>query len=165
MQACRPFSNGRITWFRRISLRHHVQSQWLSLIPALEHLVEIKDALKKLVIDKLPKQDKNIRDNDKDLDVKRGLESKEITVEIEFLITVKPLFDEFMTKFQKEEPMIHLFYPSCEKLLKTVMGRLLKSKAYTDKNGTALMEVDVDDCKLQLSTDQFKTMHGTILYI
>ena len=130
----------------------------------MEHLVEIKDALKKLVIDELPKQDKNIRDNDKYLNVKRGLELKEIAVEIEFLITVKPLFDEFMTKFQMEKPMIHLLYPSCEKLLKTVMGRLLKSKAYTDK-GRALMEVDVDDCKLQLSTDQFKTMQGTLLNI
>ena len=98
----------------------HVQSQWLSLVPALEPLVEIKDALKKLVIDELPKQDKNIRDSDKYLDIKRGLESKEIAVEIEFLIAVKPLFDEFMTKFQKEEPMIHLLYPGCEKLLKTV---------------------------------------------
>ena len=46
-------------------LLHHVQSWWLSLVPALEQLVEIKDALKKLVIDELPKQDKNIRDSDK----------------------------------------------------------------------------------------------------
>ena len=97
-------------------LWHHVQSQWLSLVPALEWLVEIKDALKKLVIDELSKQYKNIRDSDKYSDVKRGLESKEIAVEIEFLIAVKPLFDEFMTKFQKEELMIHLLHPSCEKL-------------------------------------------------
>ena len=131
-------------------------------MPALEWLVEIKDALKKLVIDELPKQDKNIRDSDKYSDVKGGLESKEIAVEIEFLIAVKPQFDEFMTKFQKEEPMIHLLYPSCEKLLKTVMARLLKSKAYKDKKGRTLMEVDVENCKLQLSTDQFKTMIGNV---
>ena len=31
----------------------HVQRWWLSLVPALEWLVEIKDALKKLVIDEL----------------------------------------------------------------------------------------------------------------
>ena len=73
-------------------------------------------------------------DSDKYSDVKRDLESKEIAVEIEFLIAVKPLFHEFMTKFQKEEPMIHLLYPSCEKLLKTVMARLLKSKAQGRKS-------------------------------
>ena len=67
-----------------------------------------------------------------------------------------------MTKFQKEERMIHLLHPSWEKLLKTVMARLLKSKAYTDKKGRALMEVDVDNCKLQLSTDRFKTMQGNV---
>ena len=107
-------------------LHHHVQSHWLSLVPALECLVQIKEALKKLLIEELPKRDKHLKDIEKYLDVKKGLESCEIAVEIEFIIRVKPLFDEFMTKFQKEEPMIHLLHPNCEKLLKTVMGRLLK---------------------------------------
>ena len=127
-------------------------SHWLSLVPALECLVQIKEALKKLLIEKLPKQDKHLKGNEKYLDVKKGLESQEIAVEIEFIITVKPLF-EFMTKFQKEEPMIHLLHPNCEKLLKTVMGRLLKSKAYTEKKGRALMDIDVGNVQLQLTTD------------
>ena len=135
---------------------------WLSLVPALECLVQIKEALKKLLIEELPKQDKHLKDNEKYLDIK-GLESCEIAVEIEFIIKVKPLFDEFMTKFQKEEPMIHLLHPNCEKLLKTFMGRLLKSKAYTEKKGRALMDIDVDNVKLQLSTDQFKLMQGMYL--
>ena len=42
------------------------------------------------------------------------------------------------------------------------MARLLKSKAYTGKKRRALMEVDVDNYKLQLSTDQFKTMQGNV---
>ena len=93
-------------------LHRHVQSHWLSLVPALEHLVQIKEALKELLIEELPKQDKHLKDNEKYLDIKKGLESHEIAVEIEFIITVKPLFDEFMTKFQKEEPMIHLLHPN-----------------------------------------------------
>ena len=40
----------------------HVQSHWLSLVPALEHLVQIKKALKKLFIEELPKQDKHLKD-------------------------------------------------------------------------------------------------------
>ena len=83
----------------------------MSLVPALQHLLHIKDALKKLLLEELPKQDKKIKENEKYLDVKKGLKSKEVAVEIEFLIAVKPLFDEFITKFQKEEPMIHMFVP------------------------------------------------------
>ena len=59
----------------------------------------------------------NIDKNDRTWLLK-ALESKEVAVEIEFLLTIKPVFDEFMIKFQKEEPMIHLLYASSEKLLK-----------------------------------------------
>ena len=93
-----------------LALLHHVQSRWLSLVPALQCLLHIKDALKKLLLEELPKQDKKIKENEKYLDVKMGLESKEVAVEMEFLIAVKPCYDEFITKFQKEEPMIHLLY-------------------------------------------------------
>ena len=132
----------------------------LSLVPALQCLVHIKDALKKLLIEELPKQYMKIKENEKYLDVKKGLESKEIAVEMEFLIAVKPLCDKFITKFQKEEPMIHLLYPYCENLLKGVMGRLLKSRAYTDKKGATLKQVDVEKVELQLNIKQFKSMQG-----
>ena len=44
-------------------------------------------------------------------------------------------FDSFMTKFQAEEPMIHLLYSNCEKLLKVALGRLMKSGEYMHKKG------------------------------
>ena len=96
---------------------HHVQSLWLSLVPTLERFLTVKQALKKLLLEEMPKKDKNIGKNDKYLAIKRSLESKEVEIEVEFLISMKPIFDVFMTKFQAEEPMIHLLYPSCEKLL------------------------------------------------
>ena len=81
---------------------------------------------------------KKFSKNDKYLSIKRALESLEVDVEIEFIITTKPLFDEFMTKFQVEEPIIHMLYPSSVKLLMTAMGRLMKIKVYTEKSGAAL---------------------------
>ena len=65
-----------------------------------------------------------------------------------------------MTKFQKEEPMIHLLYASSEKLLKTTMSRLLKEKAYMDRKGDKLKEVKVDEVNMQLSNDSFITKQG-----
>ena len=44
-------------------LWHHVQSRWLSLVPALQHLLHIKDALKMLLLEGLPKHDKKIKEN------------------------------------------------------------------------------------------------------
>ena len=61
---------------------HHVQSQWLSLVPTLQCLVTIKDAVNKLLLEDMPKNDKNIRKNDKHLSIKRAIQSKEVDVEI-----------------------------------------------------------------------------------
>ena len=65
-----------------------------------------------------------------------------------------------MTKFQMEEPMIHMLYPSSVKLLKTAMSRLMKSKVYTEKSGTVLKQVNVEDVELQRKNDKFKAMQG-----
>lgn len=143
-----------------LTILRHVQSRWLSLVPALERLVNISSALKKLLLEVLPKNDKNILKNDKYLSIKKALESKEVETEIQFLISVKPVFDEFLVKFQMEEPKIHELYPSCEKLLKIVMGRLLKNGVFVEKNGRALKEIDVDCIENQLKDEAFKAMQG-----
>ena len=137
----------------------HTQCRWFSLISALQRLVKVKEAVKKLLVE-VGRNDKNIEKNDRYLAIKKASESKEVAVEIEFLLTIKPVFDEFTTKFQKEEPMIHLLYASSEKLLKTTMSRLLKEKAYMDRKGDKLKEVKVDEVNMQLSNDKFTTKQG-----
>ena len=54
--------------------------------------------------------------------------------------------------------MIHLLYPSTEKLLKTLMARLLKSDVYNGKNGRALKDIDMEDVSLLLSSKRFNEM-------
>ena len=141
-------------------LLRHVQSRWLSLVPALQRVISMKAALVKLFVDELPKNDKNITKNDKYWTIQNALESKEVEIQMEFLISIKPIFDEFLTKFQKEEPMIHLLYPNCEKLLKLTIGRLMKNKVYKDKRGEDLKKINVEKVEMQLTSDQFKQMQG-----
>ena len=141
-------------------LLHHVQSRWLSLVPALQRVISMKAALVKLFVDELPKNDKNITKNDKYWTIRNALESKEVEIQMEFLISIKPIFDEFLTKFQKGEPMIHLLYPNCEKLLKLTIGRLMKNKVYKDKRGEDLKKINVEKVEMQLTSDQFKQMQG-----
>ena len=50
----------------------HTQCRWLSLIPVLQRLTEVKEAVKKL-IDDIRRNDKNIRKNDKYLAIKRRI--------------------------------------------------------------------------------------------
>ena len=95
----------------------------------------------------MPKNDKN---NQKWQVYDNQEKSKDVAIQVEFLISIKPIFDNFMTKFQAEEPMIHLLYSNCEKLLKVAMGRLMKSEVYIDINGKNLQNVDVDDVGMQL---------------
>ena len=94
--------------FKEFILLHHVQRCWLSIVPALEWIVKIKEAVNKLLLMELPKNDYNINKNDKYLLIKKALESKEVDTEMVFLISIIQVFDEFMTKFQREEPVIHL---------------------------------------------------------
>ena len=49
-------------------------------------------------MEELPKNDKSIVKNDKYLASRKVLDSHE--VEIKFLISIRPVFDEFMIKFQ-----------------------------------------------------------------
>ena len=141
-------------------LLRHVQSCWLSLVPAIQCVMSMKTALVKLFVDELPKNDKNITHNDKYLIIRCALESKDVEVQMEFLMSIKPIFDEFLTKFQKEEPMIHLLYPNCEKLLKLIIGRLMRNSVYKDKHGKDLKQVDVEKVEKQLKKDNFKQMQG-----
>ena len=63
-----------------------------------------------------------------------------------------PVFDEFMTKVQREESVIYLSYPNFEKLLKTMMARLMKCKVYTEKNQRhSKKEINVEDVNLWLN--------------
>ena len=70
---------------------------------------------------------KNISKNDMQLSIKRALGSQEVYLEIGFITSTKPLF-ELMTNFQMKEQVIHMFYPSSVKLLKTATSRLMKSQ-------------------------------------
>ena len=83
-----------------------------------------------------------------------------MSCETEFLVSIKPLFDDFMIKFQTEEPMIHMLHINCQQPLKELMGRLLKSACFSNKEGKELTNINVDDVSLQLGIEDFKTMQG-----
>ena len=72
---------------------------------------------------------------------------------------MKVVFDDFLSKFQKEEPMVHLLFPSSENLLKNVMGRVLKSDTFRGKEGKDLKSI-LTDVSTHLPEKDFIGMQG-----
>ena len=81
---------------------------------------------------------------------------KDVTkVLLAFLKSTCPLFEGFLTLFQKSTPTIHLMYDSmCLTLLK-VMRRFLKPTALEGKYGASLGSVPSEDVKCNLVTMNF----------
>ena len=79
---------------------------------------------------------------------------------MEFIISIKLIFDSFMTKFQAEEHKSDLLYSNCEELLKVAMGRLMKSEEYMHKKGKDLQKVNADDVAQQLEKAEFMAVQG-----
>ena len=76
----------------------HVESRWLSLLPAVERVKEQFPALLEY-FSKLPEVDKKIKANDKYKRIISILTSAEIIVQLYFLQDVKPAFDRFLEVF------------------------------------------------------------------
>ena len=105
----------------------HVQSRWLSLIPAIERVRKQFSALKEY-FRKLPDSDKNIAKNARYKRIMTLLTSPETMVQLCCLESVKPIFDKFVESFQVEGPLIHNLYPCTVLLLKQMMSQFLKPK-------------------------------------
>ena len=55
--------------------------------------------------------------------------------QVAFLVSVEPIFKNFLCLFQNEGPLIHLLRDQMWELLKLVMHRFLKSQGSKDKEG------------------------------
>ena len=80
----------------------HVQSWWLSLMPAIEKVRKQFPALKEY-FRKLPDSAKNIAKNVRYKRIMTLLTSLETMVQLHFLESVKPIFDKFLESFQVED--------------------------------------------------------------
>ena len=70
------------------------------------------------------------------------LTSPETMVQLYFLESLKPVFDQFLQLFQIEGPLIHILHQSVLQLLKQVMFRFLKQSVVQGKTMSELLTVD-----------------------
>ena len=85
--------------FEEINFVRHVQSRWLTLLPAVERVLKNYSAVKKYFLEEIPKQkEKMVLNND----------GKGMLSQLSFLESVTPLYNKFLGLFESEEPLIHL---------------------------------------------------------
>ena len=108
----------------------HVESRWLLLLPAAE---TVKDQFPALLeyFKKLAEADK-IKGNERYRRIMSFLTSPETMVQLSFLVSLKPVFDQFLQLFQTGL-LIHILHQSMLPLLKQVMFRFLKQSVVPRK--------------------------------
>ena len=129
----------------------HVDSRWLTLLPAVKRIHQQLPALKRYFKDFLPKKDKK-RDTSARFQRIYKILTEEFTkleVELHFLENIKPLFDKYLTLLQTEGPMIHKLYPLLTEFMKTFLGRFIKQEKIPS-TGNEVLSVDTSS-KNQLS--------------
>ena len=136
-----------------IVFNRHVESRWLSLLPAVE---KVKSQLPALLeyFKKLPDTDKKIKSNERYKKIMAILTSPETTVQLCFLQCIKPVFDRFLQMFQTAGPLIHVLHEAMLNLLKQVMSRFLKQCIVQEKTMNELLKVDSKNVDFQLKDDE-----------
>ena len=73
--------------------------------------------------------DKYLRRNTRYQRICEKLKSKEIMAQIQFLISIGPVFEAFLTSFKKQEFLIHILHTESCDLVKILMLRFMKQEA------------------------------------
>ena len=134
----------------------HVPSRWLTLLPAMERVLKNWSVSVDYFTEQLPNsiksksQKKNLETNEKYRRICKNLTDRKVMVQVAFLMSVTPLFEKFLTIFQCKGPIVHVILDECSSLLRTVIGRFMKTDVVGDKTGRRLLEIDCKDAKKQL---------------
>ena len=122
--------------------------------------------MKKYFLEELPKQQKpskTLEKNDRYNRICRKLRDKSFPVQLAFLVSVEPIFKKFLHVcfLQSEGPLIHLLRHTMCELLKSLMGRFLKTHVLGEKEGKHLLTIDYSKPDNQLSMSQMEVGEKT----
>ena len=125
-------------------LLRHVPTRWLTLLPAVVHVLSEWPAITKYFKD-LPAEDKTVEKNEQFKEIKRLIDNPRTYVQLQFVADVCPMFARLLRDFQHEGCMIHVLYPALRDLVVTIMLRFLKTDVVGNKTGIELQKINVRD--------------------
>ena len=135
----------------------HVQSRWLTFIPAVKRVLICWDAVEKYFLVELPritakeKKEASMKKNERYKRIWQDLKNPETFVQLHFLQNLESVFHPFLPLFQKVEPLIHMLYHKLSELLRTIMFRFLKADVAGENTGKQLMVGELSKPENQLS--------------
>ena len=121
----------------------HVESRWLSLLPAVVRALEQFQALGKYFLLELPRKQCSMASNAKYIRIKSQFMSKDTVAKMHFLLSVGGIFEPFLKFFQSEDPLVYLLHEKFSLLLRLLMGRFIKKEVLMNKDGKKLETIDV----------------------
>lgn len=122
-------------------LLRHVSSRCLTLSSALDRFIQQHEAVKETV---LGAQQKSQAGGNIYRRLKENLMKKDLLPKAIFLRNVADVFVEFLTLFQRCEPLLHILYEEMVKLVKRILERFLLIGAYRDFAGVELQSLNVE---------------------
>lgn len=136
-----------------VFLKKHVETRWLTLVPAAERVISQWPALKKYFGTQLPKRDQKIAQNDRCKRIMRCIkDSPLITLtQLNFLVHASIPFEKFLKRFQKEEPLIHVLHEEMCVLIRSLLGRFVKICEIGSKPIEELIQMKFPSSCLQLN--------------
>ena len=91
----------------------------------------------------------------------KAIQGKDVLIQMQFLISVKPVFDGILATFQRQEPLIHILHDECLQLARKLMLRFLKSEV-ADNSSKKLAQVDVQNTDHQLPDSRMEIGEQTL---
>ena len=138
----------------------HVETRWLTLVPALEKVEERWDDAKKYFIEYLPSTkdfQKCTKSNKRYIKIVESLKKEKfLLIQIAFVVDVSSCFTSFLTVFQSEGPKIHVLYQAMKLLVKTLMLRFLKPEFVNGINGKELAKLDIGKKETHLELENIE---------
>ena len=126
----------------------------MTCVPALEKVLERWKVTKECFLEYLPKEkgfEKGAANNERYKRISTLFKRENaILVQIAFLIDAAILFQNFLTAFQFEGPLIHILFKELKSLLKSIMLRFIDPKVLEGKSGADLANIVVDSEENQL---------------
>ena len=113
--------------------KKHVDTRWLSMKLTCVRVLEQWNNLCEYFLTFLPTQKnfkREILPTMRYKRIKAALKNRTTQAYISFCSYVAQYFENFLRKFQANEPMIHMFYPEICKLLTNLMSKFIRKKNY-----------------------------------
>ncbi|KAH6948290.1 hypothetical protein HPB50_023344 [Hyalomma asiaticum] len=143
----------------QLEFLRHVSSRWLTLLPSIQRVLELYDALKAFFSKSGEPKTSYVRHNR----LAAAFADHTLRARLLFLKNAAQLFDRFQTLFQSKKPLIRVFYEEMVAIVKLVMGRFLRQEAFKDATGFQLKDTNVElpanwKAKPELGSDTEKEM-------